>query len=77
MASLLRNNPNGTGFRIIRYFCHSCRRVFFTPGESDENASEVICDHCGSGFVEQMAPSTNSIMGLEALSQQGNPGDIY
>ncbi len=59
MANLLRHNPNallGTSTdRIKRFFCHGCRRIFFTSTQSDTDIYSITCEHCGSGFVEEMA----------------------
>ena len=77
MANLLRNQhfsgSGGGSNRLNRFFCHNCRRMFYTPNRGDDDASEIACGHCGSGFVEEMASRLVSPrLGLHALTQQGD-----
>ena len=37
-----------------RYYCHACRRT--TMVRSDDNRSATECQHCQSGFIEEVDP---------------------
>ena len=71
MDSMLRSRRVPSSSRNMRYFCHSCRRMFYTPSTSDEDTIENHCDRCGSTFVEEMTSRLLSPGGARTLDAQG------
>ena len=71
MESMLRSRRVPSSSRTMRYFCHSCRRMFYTPRTSDGDTIENPCDRCGSTFVEEMTSRLLSPGGARAVDAQG------